>query len=350
MSDKDPGPSRNEKNSRPPRKKTSKRNPLRRLWLLLLVVIFGVLIVAASIPVNRWVYATGYVITDEETELRPAVEAPIAEWKVNTDDLVKQGDVVIQLDDRIQQASLEEAQSNLARKQKQLKKLQSSHRLQRQQLTKRIDQARQTYDLRENTLERMLAAPAGFSPQEVEDAQLRVKLAQSELEEALLDHDDLFAQELEVLQGEIAASEKHVKVLEAEIAQRRVVAPIDGTVFFNSFEPGEVVKPEHVLGQVFNKDRWIVKIKISERDMRYVEIGQPVAISLTAYPSMRFGYAQGRVMRIFEVITPQPTGDGIFYAEVVITDPGRLETRPGQSARVWIDAGRTSYLLYMLGW
>lgn len=347
--DKGPGPAQNVK-SRPPRTATVRRGPLTKWWLLLLVIAAGAVIVLAEFHTTRWVASTGYVITDDETEIRAAVEAPIRTWVVRDGTIVKAGDPLIQLDDSVQHASLEEAETILLHKQKELDRLRSTHDLRRSQLAERVEQAKRTLELRQSQVDRMRKASAGFSPAEIEDAQLRTDIARSELEEAQLDHNELMNRESLVLEGEIDAAQKHVAVLAAQVAQRVIRSPIRGRVNFNSYEPGEVVKPEHVLGQVFDESVWIVKLKLSERDLRYVRVGQPVMVSLTAYPSMRYGYARGAVSRIFNVVTPQSTGDGVFYAEARITNFGQLRPEPGQSARAWVDTGRTSWLQYLVGW
>lgn len=153
------------------------------------------------------------------------------------------------------------------------------------------------------------------------------------------------------LTEQIHAAEKSVALREAELALRDVRASIAGTVYFNRFEQGEMVKPEHVLGQVFDRDNWVGKLKLSERQIGHIKVGEPVQVSLAAYPSLRFGYLTGRIGRIIPVVTPRATGDGVFYVEVALDSlPEGIELHPGMTATGYIDAGRTTWLMNLLGW
>ena len=131
---------------------------------------------------------------------------------------------------------------------------------------------------------------------------------------------------------------------------RRITSPINGTIMLNDFEPGEVVKPEHVLGQVFDRSKWIVKLKLPEKFVAHVKIGQPVDVELSSYPAWRCGYLSAKVSRVLPIVTPQTTGDGIFYVEVELDDPSDERLSLGLTASGEIDTGRISWLRRILGW
>lgn len=346
--DKGPGPSQDTK-TRPPRTKPKKRNPFGKIWLLVLVLIVGAAIVAGMIRTPRWVFGDGYLITDRAIELRSSVEAPLESRLVSSGDMVTAGQHVIKLDDKLQLAALEESQTLLQQQQTLLKKTQSKQKLQRAQDAERVQRAQRKVALNETTVARTAEDEDTFTDAEREEAKLKLELAQSELAEAELDREDLMARELEVIQQAVAAIRKRMDVLEAELQQRRIQTPIQGRVHFTNHKPGEWVKPEHVLGQVFDESQWIVKMKISERYRRHVTVGQPCLISVTAYPKLQYGYARGHITEILDIVNPEATGDNAYYAEAVITDFGQIKPDVGQSARVWIDTGETSYLAYVLG-
>jgi len=105
-----------------------------------------------------------------------------------------------------------------------------------------------------------------------------------------------------------------------------------------------------VIGQVFDRSARIVKLKLPERMVAYVKVGQPVEVELAAYPGWRCGYLQARVIKVLPVITPQTTGNGIFYIEAKIENPHDARLSPGMSASGEIDTGQTNWLGRIMDW
>ncbi len=341
--------------TRPPRTQRRRLFSGRRMLLLLPCLALAVVAFLAVTPTTRWVGGTGYIMTDQEVEIRPSVEGAIDQWLVPNASLVEKGQLLIQLKDAVQLASFEQAASELDARRKQLEQLQASQHLERSRRKEQVFQAERSLALARSQLDRMApeggAGAGGFSAKEIEDARLRVELASSRLAELQLTSDPLMEKQIEVLTEQIHAAEKSVKLRDAELMLRRIHAPIAGTVYFNRFEPGEFVKPDHVLGQVFDRAQWVAKFKLSERQIGHVQVGEPVQVSLAAYPAFRFGYLEGSVGRIIPVVTPRATGDGIFYVEVnLATPPQGIELHPGMTATGYIDTGRTTHLLNLLGW
>jgi len=339
----------NKSNSRPPRRKGSHWYKPARIVPVLLLLFIAAAVGAYFAPTDRWVRSGGYVVTDDEAELRPSEEGAIASWHVRSGDRVEKGDLLIQLNDTVQRASYEESQSRLSREQAEMDRLQSQQELSQKSRAQRIRQAERDLALQKLMAERITTTAGAFSQKEVEEAKLKVELAESKLADAMLDPAELMDRQIKVLRQDIATSEKNLARLEAELELRKIRAPLAGEVYFHSFETGEVVKTQDVLGQVFDPAKWIVKLKLNERDMPFVELGQPVKVGLSAYPWYRFGYARGEVSRIYPVISQQTTGDGIVYVEAVITDFGELEPRPGLTADTWINTGETNWLFRVLG-
>jgi multidrug resistance efflux pump len=336
---------------RPPRKTNKSFWTFKRALLLFLLIVAGAGAAAFFLPTERTVEAKGHVNTDNEAELRPSVQGVIRQWLVRSGDRVEKNQVVIQLDDRIQQARLEHA-----RKQRKILEARLEHRTRAMKLTAderkaQIFRAEKVLTSAEEELQRITeSGPAAFSPTEVAAAELRAQLARSELQELRISRDEVDRQEIQVLREQITAAHDAVALHEAEVERRKIRAPLDGTVQFNSYEPGEVVKPEHVLGQVFDRSKWVVKLMISERAMPHVEVGQSVDIALTGYPTLKHGTVPGRITRLIDIVTPQPTGDGVFYAEATLEPEHGRRLSPGMGAMATIHAGTTTLLGSWLGW
>lgn len=315
------------------------------------VVLLPFVIVAALyfLPTTRWIYCTGYIMTDQEVELRPSVEGAVKQWLVSNGELVSKDQVLIQLGDSVQRAAHEQAIAELQAREASMQQLLSAQTLDKAQRLEQEYQAKQSLALAKSNLER-LSKGGAYSPNEVQDRQLRVELAASRLKELRIPRDNVMDHQLQVLREQINSAKKNVALQEAELAMRQVRAPMAGRVYFNRFEPGEVVKPEHVLGQVFDRDTWVAKLKVGERSIGYLEENQVVEVALAAYPKIRHGTLAARVTRIWPIVTPGATGDGFFYVEAVIDMPGRFSLQPGMSASAYVGAGRTNWLYRLIGW
>jgi len=339
---------------RPPRTRRVKLMTWRRFLAACVIVPVAIVVALALIPTTRWVYATGYVMTDLEAEIRPSVQGAVAKRLVSSGDSVEKDQPIIRLNDQVEAAAWEQANAQLQAKQAQLKQLQSAQSLEKAQRKEQAYQAKQSLALAEGNLNRITQANKSgggvFSHREIEDAQLKVELARSRLRELELTRDPVMANQIEVLTEQIASARKNVVLRKAELDMRQVRSPMRGTIQLNRIEPGEVVSPEDVLGQVFDRDRWIIKLKVSERWISYVQADQDVEVSLAAFPSIRFGHLPARIKLVQRVVTPQRTGDGIFYVEASVEDPNRFDLQPGMIATADINTGRTTWLYRLIGW
>ena len=92
-----------------------------------------------------------------------------------------------------------------------------------------------------------------------------------------------------------------------------VKAPFDGVIAKKYTEVGELLMPGKQIVTIVNPDRIYVLATIDEVDVGRLKIGQPVAITVDAFPGEKFG---GTVRRISPIVSG-----------------GKLETR---TADVWI--------------
>ena len=337
-------------NKRPPRTKKP-RVSFKRIIAFVALLLTALVALAAFVPTTRWAAATGYLMTDSEAELRPSVEGNIAEWLVRSGQPVEAGDVVMRLEDSLQRTALEQARAEVQTRRALLQRTRTQFEFEDSQIAEQVRRLEQRLKAANDRLTMLVeSGPGAFSPTELDAARLEVSLITSQLDELRLPREKMRAEQLAVLQDQIAAAEKAAAVHEAEIALRQVRTPVEGAVYFNRFETGEMVKPEDVLGQVFDRRQWVVKLKLTERQIAHVEVGQEVEVALAPYPTLRYGTLRARVSRILPVVTPQATGDGIFYVEAALEAPEGLQLQPGMSANASIDTGRTTWLLRILGW
>ena len=287
-------------------------------------------------------------MTDREVEIRPSVEGAIDKWLVTDGSSVKENDLIMQLNCSVQQAAYEQAVEQLAAAESQLEQLQATNKLDVSCRKEQTHRANMKLEMTSDRLRRLKSAPASVSPREIAKASLEVDIARSWLAELKLPRGEMMLKHLNVIRNNIEAARKKVALHKAELEMRQVRAAISGNVYFNRFEKGEVVKPDHVLGQIFDSNMWIVKLTVDERHLTRVKIGQTVVIELAAMPAWRHGHIYAKVSRITPIVTPQSTGDGIFYIEATIEAPP-IKLSPGMQATATIDTGSTNWLMRLAG-
>ena len=337
---------------RPPRAKRKRFFSIGRVLLFALLLAVVVPVAAAWIPTPRWVYGDGYLMPHRDAKLRPSVEGIAARALVDSGSQVEQGQVVIQLDDSAQEVAYEQTLSHIEVEKSRLEHLISQQEFERLVRQEQITQATLSHKLAKEYLNRLLRGGAQdlYSDYERDEGRLRADLAASRLQELQVPRDVVIEKQITVARRRQDESRKQLSLLEADRRLRQIRAPIRGIIRFHRFEPGEVVKPDDVLGQVFDQEAWVVRLKVPERFVAHVKTGQPIRVGLTAYSTVRHGYGQARVTQVEKVITPQDTGDGVFYVEGIMEPREGWEFQPGMSAWGHIDAGRTTWLMRVLGW
>ena len=158
---------------------------------------------------------------------------------------------------------------------------------------------------------------------------------------------------LDVIDGEIAMLEHEEAELAARQAQQRldltdrtIRAPVAGVIDRKFVDGGEYITPGQRLAIMHNPAKIWIDANIKETDVRKLKIGQPVKVSVDAYPDQEF---QGTVAIIgnaatseFALLpTPNPSGN---FTKITQRLPVRIsidqkdrKLRPGMMVEVNID-------------
>jgi membrane fusion protein (multidrug efflux system) len=171
--------------------------------------------------------------------------------------------------------------------------------------------------------------------------------------QARLQESDAERARLDVIDGEIAMLEHEESELLARQAQqqldftdRTIRAPVAGVIDRKFVDGGEYVTPGQRLAIMHNPAKVWIDANIKETDVRKLKIGQPVKVSVDAYPDEEF---KGTVAIIgnaatseFALLpTPNPSGN---FTKITQRLPVRIsidqqdgKLRPGMMVEVNID-------------
>jgi HlyD family secretion protein len=135
--------------------------------------------------------------------------------------------------------------------------------------------------------------------------------------------------------AQVAAAKADLAVLDSDLSNTTIVAPIDGIVLKRQVEPGQTVAASlqaPVLFQIAEDLRRIqVKANVDEADMGQVKQGQDAQFSVDAYRDRKF---PAKIERLS--YAPQTVDGVVTYTSVLSAANEDLALRPGMTATAYI--------------
>jgi HlyD family secretion protein len=269
--------------------------------------LFGPLVVAASLAcsrgdakpsaptapvergrIERLVVATGTIEPEKEVEVRPRTPGIVEKIHVDAGDLVKPGDVMVELERDLLEAQLREARAT-------------------------VEQAR--VELRYSGIE------------QARTDELRARNAASASAQ-----DEARARREKAAAG-LAQAEAKLASLEVQLGYTTVRAPLAGRVLDVFVEEGNAVSPVTavtggtLLLSIAGEEKLHLKGLVDENEVARVQVGQPARLRTEAFAGRVFA---GEVRKI------APLGQRVqnvtyFEVEIAVTDPDAALLRPRMS-------------------
>jgi membrane fusion protein (multidrug efflux system) len=209
--------------------------------------------------VERSVPLVGAFYANEEVAIAAQIETRVAAFGPDLGDVVKEGDVLVRLDDADLQASLREVQARLVKA--------------------RADNARA---------------------------------------ELLRTQGIMAAEEAEKMRTEAAVLEAQLDVIKVKIERTVIRAPFAGSIAAREVSTGAVVKSGQTLYKLVQDDPLKFRTPVPERFAGFLQLGQAIRVNVDAYPDRVF---EGKITRInptsetanrsitIEALVPNPNRD-----------------------------------------
>ena len=282
-----------------PLEKPKKRNPLA------LIILAIVLLAGGYYGFTRYQFAKAHESTDDAQvegdvyPVLPRVGGPVLEVKVDENEPVKKGDVLVTLDQADYQQRVNAAEAALFAAQAQVTAAragvgtaQANVRTAQTGIgVSQANQERLQKDLKRSDLLRK----QDIIPQSEYDAvQANLKATAAQRATA--------TDQVSVARQQVAAASQQIAVAQAIVKQRQadldnaklqlsyttIVAPQDGIISKKSVQPGQVVGPgQQLFGIVGSARTWIVA-NFKETQLEDMKVGQPVKLEIDAYPKEEF--------------------------------------------------------------
>jgi membrane fusion protein (multidrug efflux system) len=354
-----------EANNHPP-KKTKAR-------LVLVLALAGI---GATLG-YRWWHGQHYVSTDNAqiegkiVPMAPRVAGYIKALNIADNQLVKQGELLVKIDDRDYQAKLQQAEAELAiaianagknaggegvgQAMAQISVAQanaSAATSNIRQIEANLQKARSDYERL-----RSLAAQSMASAQQLEAADTAVRAAEAQLK-AARDNASAAGEQVTMYSAALRSAKSKVDAVRAQrelaaiqLNDTSLNAPLNGMISKKNVEIGQLVQPAQTLFSIVSTDDIWVVANIKETDIGKVKPGNIAHIEVDAYPGEQI---EGKVESIsaatgakFALLPPDnATGN---FTKVVQRVPvkirlnaeaaRKLPLRPGMSVMATINLG-----------
>ena len=259
------------------------------------------------------VKATGAVDAMQTVTVGSQVSGVVSWLGADFNSTVKKGQVIARLDPSLLAAQVEQAQANLTKA--------------------RADAQQRAIAVRD-------AETKYARAQQLDASQL---IARSDLDDT--------KSTLDVARSSVAGSDAQVVQAEAALNQARVnlahatiTAPIDGIVIQRSVDVGQTVAASLSSPTIFliaaDLAEMRVAASVDESDVSRVREGQPVVVTVDAYPGERFRGTVAQVRLQATVVSNVTT-----YAAIVDLPNRDLKLKPGMTANVEIETARRDNVL-----
>jgi HlyD family secretion protein len=261
--------------------------------------------------IARSVVATGKIEPLSKVEIKSKASGIIKYLYVNAGDMVKEGQLLVELDKEVLEAQLKEARAFLDASEGQLREIDSQGRTIRANLHKaQLEAESKDYEFAVTEFQRyrQLYAQGLVPKSEYDSAEQKMKAAdinrqtlnaEVKVKEAEIDQNN---QTIAKTRAEVVQAQAQLERAEENLKYASIRAPISGVVLSREVEVGDAVSSILQLGSnatlimtLGDVKELYVKGKVDETDIGVVRVGQPVRITVDAYKDRVFN---GKVFRI----------------------------------------------------
>jgi HlyD family secretion protein len=236
------------------------------------------------------VVASGRVETAHRVEIGAQITATVVRVPVSEGQVVKAGDVLIELESAEQRAIARQAQIALTQTQTRLRQLSE---VQTPVAEQALRQAQASFDNASSMLRRQqeLFGKGFIGEAALDDSRQAFELADAQRQSANKQLATLRAGggEHEFTVASVAQARAAAEAAHARAGYALIRAPLAGTLIGRSVEVGDVVQAGKVLMTLSPAGPTQLVAEIDERNLRLLALGQPALASADAYPQQRFG-------------------------------------------------------------
>lgn len=309
-------------------------------WIVLIVGFGGFMIWATFAPLDKGVSAQGTVITDGQRKVvQPAVSGVIDEILVKDGDLVKEGQLLVRMNDLQAAAQANATRESMAGLEGQINGLEISIANQKSQL-KFIQE--QLVGMRQLTKEGYVARNRLLDLERT-NAQIAGSLAENQ-------------GNLERYKRQYAELEKKLPAYDFDLENTTIESPVDGSVInLAVFTKGQVVQAGTKLMEISPESKeLVVEARVPVILIDKVHLGLPVEMIFSAFNQRTTPRIPGSVTVVSaDRTTDERTGEVFYKIQARVNEKGLKllqdhQIRPGMPVEVFVITGERTMMNYLL--
>lgn len=274
----------------------------------------------------------------------------IARLAVEEGDHVKAGQVLGELDVRTLKLRADQARAQIGVSQQALQRLQTGSRPEEiSQARAQVAAAEADARLAQQQVERLQSigqstGGRGVSQQDTDSAQARRKVAQAQLENARKAAQLVVTgprkEDIAQAQAQLESSRAALALLDHQIAESTLVAPLDAVVRARLMEPGDMASPQRPVYTLAITDPKWVRAYVSEPDLGRIRSGMPARIATDSQPGQpiegRIGYISSVAEFTPKTVQTEELRSSLVYEVRVLAKDKDDRLRLGMPATVRI--------------
>lgn len=235
------------------------------------------------------VAATGRLNAPARMEVGADVTATVMEVKVREGDKVRQGHLLVRLQDSEARAAVAQARATLDEAQ--------GRSLQQSSVTAPVSnqmvvQAQAQFHTAEREFQRSkeLVAQGFFSQQRLDDARRQLDTARSALESARVQSmaNQGSGVEPALAASRVAQARAALEAATARLERLRILAPVDAVVLARSAEPGSMAQPGRTLLSLAAQGAPRIDAAVDEKNLHLLSLGMPARAVADAFAGQPF--------------------------------------------------------------
>jgi HlyD family secretion protein len=245
---------------------------------------------AATIgDLTQTVVASGRVMTPQRISVAAETTGRVNAIPVSEGQTVKRGQLLIQLNDLDERASMAQATAAVSQAEAKLRQL---HEVALPAASQNLKQAQTNAEQAKKQYERTrdLQARGFFSQAQLDEAKRNYDVIASQVSAARLQvkSNQPAGSDLAVAAAAVAQANASLRLAQVKLNEDSILAPADGTLISRSVESGDIVQPGKELMVLAANGETQILVQLDEKNLAKLALGQQVLGSADAYADQRF--------------------------------------------------------------
>jgi HlyD family secretion protein len=277
-------------------------------------------------PVEEKILRTGDILPSTQVTIYSKVQGWVENINVREGDRVKEGQVLVTLDVREAEATVSQAQANLEAAKARVQQVKATAE---ETVQSQIQQTKANLELAEADLRRFqeLYEKNFVARQQLDEARTKYNVAKAAYDLALNSlRQKTWENDLALAEAQVRQARASLDLVQAQLQNLIILSPMNGGVTKRYVDPGTMVKDTTPILALMDLGEMKMVVNVIEREFIHLQKGQPVKITVTAFPDRTFN---GKI----EIINPSlELQSRTAEIQITIPNPGFL-LKPGMFGR-----------------